>query len=454
MNIPKKSRVTPVPTHNALSTLPSLLIIDHMLCYFDEIDLYNTLVVNNDMSMIVKRYMLANDRGPRAFIGMGDTLRAAGRSWVSLLSNWFFERMICCVCHQSCTTLTYNQLGMYCHIGCIPVMRAYYDVPGEIIKHVGDHVSAGTSIKYLFDTNNPCVKNISMTCAGHNRINSPICYEALDKAGVDKAVSDMYTYVKQSNKMLSVYNTVGRLTSVRVGTATINVHDYFGKANPGYKTRYTTTKIISGLLDMYKKLRTLHTTLTDHYRRDVRPKLYLKAHARCSTWAAFLRYVNPDLRNYRLTVAEFYQQTGAVDDPLSICRYIDSKVDYVNTKLIHHQLSKFMVGYYKVHRDYNTTLASIKAPERMSEMMDLFVSNFSKTDDYQHQLDNNGAHRVYSAVLHLLKNVFKERMELMIRVSGHPRSGRDSFGIWLHKMLIMGDINVDLPSIESALTHT
>jgi hypothetical protein len=289
---------------------------EHLVHYFTEWEIFAmTMVTNKDIG---KNYN-KSDRG------------------LSILSHWFKDNKICCVCHEP-TRYVFDvkttELGLYCHKLCLPPSsRAYVDAPG-VQKEMGLWCTYDTSVKlqagvpmvYLYSTDNPCCIEPRATKQGYNRYKYPGSYEVMDKARVDIEIKRKCDFIKRTLKQLEffrLYVTKGHL--IRIGAFYIERYEYFKAVYPKHLENWTVPQmgmmyqaVVSSLFDVH-----LYTTMHFQYktrpsiRAFVRPPLF-------RTWTSFLRHTVLIQRN--ISFIDLLVENRCHEDPERLCHLIDDMV--------------------------------------------------------------------------------------------------------------------------------
>ena len=312
------------------------LLLAHIVPYLaDEYDFYIFKQINKTCNDLTNKNLM------KAMEKMGKGMHGG----YSLLSNWFFRRDLCCVCHSKCTQSTASTLGMYCHDRCMPQLSLYYT--NENIVRTSIYPKPGVPCTYLYDTPSPCVKYIHNTCRGFNLNKSYIIYKALDKDKVDTALEDIDKFIKFTRKTERLDDIINKKATVRVGVNPVNVYQYFCTLYPNHINTMSETEISVNLSLIHMGLKDAHSALNDFYKNEIRPKLYVSRSPMVKNWPTFLRHAIPRLKNYSVTLTDLFINQELHKSTDGIKALINNNLDVINMRSINDALTDAGVQYYK-----------------------------------------------------------------------------------------------------------
>jgi hypothetical protein len=308
------------------------LVLGHVMSFLDEWDMYNMIPTNKTCAGIITYHY--KKKIP----------------FLSMLSHWFHDHGMCCVCFGGCVdTFSQNELGMYCHRSCMPTLTQFYVNPGGIMMPVGNNVIAGKDIQYLYDTPSICVDNVSLTCRGYNFINSPTVYKALDVKATDSDYRRLTTLINDARTTEHIFQLYDTTTHVRVGNVSINVYRCFSTINPCHiHGSAVVVTVVAELEKLANDLSVFHFKTNKYYREHIKPLLYNADAKETKTWSSYLRICIPDLMEYTCTLLEYLTRGQIFRQPELLYATMLDAVGVVNNKLLVSYISKAALAYWEI----------------------------------------------------------------------------------------------------------
>lgn len=310
------------------------LLEEHLLPFLeDEYEYYNYKRINKNCAGVV---------------GRSNVLKNAERNGLSLLSQWFCRKRICCVCKSVCEKNFGIKLGMYCHERCVPPINIYYDLGPSKILITGNMAEpiAGFNCKFLYNTFSPCVNSVAITCRGHNLYNNFKNYLALDNDQVCKQIGDIDEFVKFVRKSEQIDRVVDKQSTVRVGTTNIKIYKYFCELFPNHINTMTIEQIKGKIEQIRRGLENTHEYTKGYYKNVVRPKLFVPRAHEVKTWTAFLKIAIPQLREYNITMQAFFIDNKIHHNEKTLATILENNIPQVNQIVLHNALFESSRHYY------------------------------------------------------------------------------------------------------------
>jgi hypothetical protein len=318
------------------------IMIEHILPYLeDEYDFYQFKQVNKVCNDVVNKYL--------------SKIMTPENKRLSLLSNWFSKRHVCCICRKRCITNFGESLGLYCHINCVPPYNLYFN-DGEFLSVVSNY-EPGRNCVYLYDTGSPCVRDVTHTCRGYNLKRSYFYYNALDKDKVDEQLRAIESFIKFTRKSERIDVIINKKLTVRVGVLTINVYKYFCKVYPNHLNTMREDEIVEKTTLIHERLTNAHSEMNGFYRRVIKPKLYVSRAHSVKNWSTFLRKSVYKLRYYKITLIDFFVIYKIHESTLPFKRIISDNLNNINSNTMIFALTQTSMHYYNVLKAVISPLA-------------------------------------------------------------------------------------------------
>jgi len=250
--------------------------------------------------------------------------------------QYFFRKQICMICLKTCTGGdNCSQLGLHCHLMCIPKYH-YYDIKNGVGIPIGvSELAPGMEISVLYDTPNPFIINHKLTIQYNTRREFSIYYSLYEQSMVSDYLELVRNAVSTVEKDESVNAKIDMKKKIRVGSNTVSLYHAFCMRYPHHMTLWNVDTIVTKYHHMASNLSTLHGDMVKFFSEVIRPKLFIRSVLYTSTWGHFVRYLDNELDTARISFYDWIHKHNYIDDRQKLKTFMLNGVARYNEEELH-----------------------------------------------------------------------------------------------------------------------